>query len=361
MKTLARLMLAAVMLAGIATAAEATLRIGSVTTTRFGTSYTLDGARMAPTRAKLLNAANFGAAGIVANPITITDTAAAAGSVNAALLANFDVFFIAYLSDADADAFTPAELAAFQKWVYEGGTMVVTCDDGSHDTVCAYFGYPNNGDATPPTAVVPTFATHPLFSGPFGAVASIAMSGNYGSFVNTTGAYVLATDSNAAKRATILVRQFGAGKVVFLADVDMITDATLTDGNGIGNANDRFLGNLFAFAGSITPTVGLWWNPAESGSGYNIDIKHNVMVVTTYSYKANGDSEWYISTGTLVNNVFTGSLDKARNGQCIGCPYTGSGVLGGSDGAITIQFTSANSATAFLPGGRVVPIQPQPF
>jgi hypothetical protein len=361
MKALTHFLLAMVLLGGAASAAEAALRVGSVTTTRFSTSYTLDGARMAPSRSKLLNAANFGAAGIVANPITITDTAATAGSVTAGLLANFDVFFIGYLNDSDADQFTPAELAAFQKWVYEGGTIIATCDDGGHDAVCAYFGHANAGDATPPSVVVPTFSTHPLFSGPFGAVASIGMSGNYGSFVNTTGAYVLATDSNAAKRPTILVQQFGAGKVIFVADVDMLTDATVSSGTGINNGNDRFLGNLFAFAGSITPTVGLWWNPAESGSGYNIDIKHNVMVVTTYSYKANGDSEWYISTGRLINNVFTGSLDKARNGQCIGCPYTGSGVLGGSDGAITIQFSSPNSGTAFLPGGRVVPIQPQPF
>ncbi len=216
-------------------------------------------------------------------------------------------------------------------------------------------------DPTAPTIPTPGSTSHPVFRGPFGAVTTLDMYGNEATFDVTAGATILATDSSPAKAPTILVRQFGLGKIVFLSDVDMISNYTGTAGATITNQNDRFLGNLFAFAGSITPVVGLWWNPAESGSGYNIDVKHNVMVVTTYSYKTNGDSEWYISTGRLSGNTFNGVLDKARNGQCISCAYTGIAVSGGNDGAIVIQFSSATSGTAFLPGGRVVPIQPQPF
>ena len=34
---------------------------------------------------------------------------------------------------------------------------------------------------------------------------------------------------------------------------------------------------------AVTPVTGLWWNPKESGTGYNIEVHHGVMVVTMYS------------------------------------------------------------------------------
>ncbi len=363
MKTLAKLALAFGLLVGVATTAEALviLRVGSVASSRFQTTWTLNGSSLTATRAKLLNAANFGPGGIDLPQITISDTAAAVDSVNAALLADFDVFFIGFLSDSNANAFTPAELAAFQKWVYEGGTMIVTCDSASYDAVCAYFGHPVSAGATSPSEVAFNAAAHPVFSGPFGTVSSLVMSGVKGGFGPAGSATVLAYGAGLDSPPTILVQRFGAGKIVFLSDIDMISNTTLSAGASISNQNDYFLGNLFAFAGSITPVVGLWWNPAESGSGYNIDIKHNVMVVTTYSYKPSGDSEWYISSGVLLGNIFNGVLLKARNGQCISCAYPGLSVPGGTDGSITIAFSSPTSGTVFLPGGRVVPIQPQPF
>jgi hypothetical protein len=48
----------------------------------------------------------------------------------------------------------------------------------------------------------------------------------------------------------VLVQSLGSGRALFLSDVDLISNASLTAGNTIGNNNDRFLGNLFAFAGS---------------------------------------------------------------------------------------------------------------
>src|SRR5437660_12733097 len=45
-------------------------------------------------------------------------------------------------------------------------------------------------------------------------------------------------------------KALGSGRALFLSDVDLISNASLTAGNTIGNNNDRFLGNLLAFAGS---------------------------------------------------------------------------------------------------------------
>ena len=132
------------------------------------------------------------------------------------------------------------------------------------------------------------------------------------------------------------------------------------------NISFQSQGSLPAYTGggggaTVSPRAGLWWNPDESGSGYNLDLRHGVLVVLFYSYAANGDPLWYISSGPLIGNTFTGSLDKFRAGQCISCLYAGMPQATGSDGTVTIQFQSDTSATMTLPGGRVTQIQPEVF
>src|SRR4051812_17632984 len=76
-------------------------------------------------------------------------------------------------------------------------------------------------------------------------------------------------------------------------------------------------------ADAFTPRTGQWYNPDESGSGYNIDIQKGKLVMTAFSYKSNGDSEWYVTAGAMSSNhkSYTGSLTKVRNGQSIGGAY----------------------------------------
>jgi len=112
---------------------------------------------------------------------------------------------------------------------------------------------------------------------------------------------------------------------------------------------------------TVAPQVGLWWNPNESGSGYALDYKHGVLVVTIYSYATSGAPQWYLVAGPLSGNTFTGTLDKYTNGQCIACSYAGSPTSVGNDGSVTIVFSSPTSATMYLPNGRVTQIQPEAF
>jgi hypothetical protein len=116
------------------------------------------------------------------------------------------------------------------------------------------------------------------------------------------------------------------------------------------------------WSSTVTPVVGLWWNPLESGSGYNIDVKHGVLVMTVYSYnKTTGEQEWYITSGPITSGSFTGTLDRYVGGQCISCVYNGLPTSAGNVGVVTINFTSPTSATMLLPGGRVTEIQPEAF
>ena len=123
---------------------------------------------------------------------------------------------------------------------------------------------------------------------------------------------------------------------------------------------------LLAFATSAAafqPRTGHWNNPNEPGTGMNIDIQDGTFVVTIYSYATGGAAQWYIASGkgTNDNHNFTGSLDKFRGGQCISCTSTIFPASDGSDGAISITFSSEVLATVTLPGGRVTQIQPFNF
>jgi hypothetical protein len=108
----------------------------------------------------------------------------------------------------------------------------------------------------------------------------------------------------------------------------------------------------------ITPKVGLWWNPGESGTGYALDVSNGTLVVTIYSFQTGGAAQWYTVAGQIIDTAVTGTLDKYVAGQCISCIYTGRPSPAGNDGFITIQFMTPTLATLLLPGGRVTQIQP---
>jgi hypothetical protein len=110
----------------------------------------------------------------------------------------------------------------------------------------------------------------------------------------------------------------------------------------------------------ISPTNGLWWNPAESGTGYAMDVRHGTLVMTVYSYLPNGSPLWYLAVGQIVDNTVTATLDKYANGQCISCAYRPAQIQG-NDGTVTVTFTSPTKGTMTLPGRGAFPIELQPF
>ena len=113
---------------------------------------------------------------------------------------------------------------------------------------------------------------------------------------------------------------------------------------------------------AFTPVTGLWWNPNESGTGYNLQVQHGAVVVTMYSFGAAGAPLWYLVVGTLANGgggvMATGTPDKYHGGQCASCMYQVPAPMG-NDGAVTVILASATAATVRLPGGRATQIEPE--
>ena len=114
-------------------------------------------------------------------------------------------------------------------------------------------------------------------------------------------------------------------------------------------------------ATAVSPRPGLWWNPQESGRGYNVELQDNTVVVTSFAYDANGHSAWYISIGTIdfVTGVVNSTLAHATTGQCFGCPYVPAGGVDPGPN-IKIVFDSDVSGTFYYPGGSTR-IQPEYF
>ena len=171
-----------------------------------------------------------------------------------------------------------------------------------------------------------------------------------------------------------IVNYAGVDQVPYAALPTDGTNAINHSGNPIQNVATNFAGASASVQAApatpggppvaLVPEKGLWWNPAEDGTGYNFDIKHGVLVMSMFTYEAGGHSEWYVAAGPLTDNgtKFNSTLDNYRNGQCLTCPFTGKPTANvGAGGNISITFTSSTSAIITLPGGRVSPIQPQVF
>lgn len=108
-------------------------------------------------------------------------------------------------------------------------------------------------------------------------------------------------------------------------------------------------------AHALLPENGWWWNPNESGRGFNLEIQDDLLYFSTFIYAQDGSPQWYTAVGKVTAaGAFTGELLGFRNGQCIECAYRAP-TSQGSPGSVSIRFTSETAGTlTWL--GRTIPI-----
>jgi serine protease len=130
-------------------------------------------------------------------------------------------------------------------------------------------------------------------------------------------------------------------------------------GAGIVNAGSAVRAAAGAGGGvvSVVPQSGIWWNPAESGRGFVIEVHDGKLYFGGYMYDASGRSTWNVSGPAEMKSAtsYAGPLLTFSGGQSLTGAYRPpSGNT--SEGQISIDFTSATTATLGWPGGSV-PIQ----
>ena len=105
------------------------------------------------------------------------------------------------------------------------------------------------------------------------------------------------------------------------------------------------------------PQTGWWWNPAEDGRGFGIEVRGNSMFMSGYLYDNTGHATWIVTPGpvALDGSFFNGTLYQVANGQNLTGTYKAPSPPT-TAGSITLSFTDANNGTLVWPGGSI-PIQ----
>ncbi len=104
------------------------------------------------------------------------------------------------------------------------------------------------------------------------------------------------------------------------------------------------------------PQTGWWWNPAEPGRGFGIEVRGNNLFMSGYLYDETGHATWVVSPGphALDGSFFSNPLYSVKNGQTLTGPYKPATAT--AIGSMTLSFTDARHGTLIWPGGSI-PIQ----
>jgi len=98
------------------------------------------------------------------------------------------------------------------------------------------------------------------------------------------------------------------------------------------------------------PETGWYWNPAESGSGYSLEVQGNNLFLVGFMYDSNGNPVWYFSAGPLSTpTTYAGSLLQFSDGQTLTGAYHPPGTPA-NVGTLSLAFTAPNAATLTFNG-----------
>ncbi len=117
-------------------------------------------------------------------------------------------------------------------------------------------------------------------------------------------------------------------------------------------------GGLSALVAPGTPETGWWWNPAEPGRGFSIDIQAGVLYLGGFMYDSAGAPIWYVSgQAPMATPVrYVGNWTQYANGQTMTGPFRPAVIANANVGAVSIDFESSISAKMRMPDGRINPI-----
>ena len=107
------------------------------------------------------------------------------------------------------------------------------------------------------------------------------------------------------------------------------------------------------------PQTGWWWNAAQPGRGFFIDVQGSRLFLAAMMYESDGTSRWYVATGTLVSGPFglrptmTAALEEYGGGPTLAGAYTTPSRTS-VPGQITVSFASSATGTLTLPNGSSV-------
>lgn len=106
-----------------------------------------------------------------------------------------------------------------------------------------------------------------------------------------------------------------------------------------------------SFGPPMAPATGIWWNPAEPGRSFNIEVRHDTLVLSAQVYDEQGAPTWLLASGSYdaASSTFVGTFSRYTGGQCLGCDYRAPQAAP-VDGTVQLTFTSETSGTIEIDG-----------
>jgi hypothetical protein len=99
----------------------------------------------------------------------------------------------------------------------------------------------------------------------------------------------------------------------------------------------------------------LWWNPAESGWGLNLNQQGNIIFATLFTYAADGRDMWLVASGLTrqADNRFTGTLYRTTGPAFNASPWSAVGASAVGDMTLAFESTGRGTVTYSMNGTRV--------
>ena len=205
-------------------------------------NWSFDGFQLAPWRTAIEDPSNFGLAGTVQIEIVTLNLS----SITPATLANVDVFVSPWWAASESAPFH----STIQSFFLSGGHLFLLQDSPGRDGIGALLGIPS----TSSTGSVSNGGA-PLFDGPFGTAVNITQHGSVGQVTDVLSNNGTVAGTNVQGQVTAAIWNpgdyvAGAGSMVILGDVDMISSSFGGAQFNPPNDKGRFALNTTAFLAS---------------------------------------------------------------------------------------------------------------
>ncbi|MFK7730260.1 MAG: cadherin-like domain-containing protein [Pseudomonadales bacterium] len=230
-----------------------------------------------------------------------------------------------------------AQLSLLDTWVRDGGVLIASSDNLALDDIADFYGLEIGGNSASTWDVA--FSSHPIFNGRFGSVGpngtSLITGGATASYFRTSslaaGDVVLARDS-ASNEPTLVLRQLGAGWILFTGD-ENVFDSAMTGGGVVNTVNDRFSANVFDWA--------IDQLPAEDVHTLNVSI----AAVNDLPTVINGNAVETFTEDTPLDlvDIIISDIDSATVNAKLVLSAPGAGVLStGSTGSASSTYDATS-------------------
>lgn len=181
-------------------------------------TWSWQGSALNAFRSAVESDSNFGAGGVVSENVDTVNLS----SITSSSLSSVDAFVVPWWHDSYVDCFTHE----IKDYFLGGGDLLIFQDDSYHDAVGTALGISTTGS----TGTVSN-GNSPLFDGAFGSAEDVTQRGNVGQLLDAATIAALGGSVGGTNEQGQITSAYwddgeyapGAGKLVIVADIDMIS------------------------------------------------------------------------------------------------------------------------------------------